>query len=206
MTFVSKYETEEIIAECDEFVLQRLRDGTVSARPVGDVFTAHTKAALGTNGAGEENGEDSSRLFRAVALGEIYCAYQRVKRREESFVEVTELVAKVFGPLIEQALTAGDETGLVDLQRKLSQAALHLVRLWRGNVVSPRGRTKNTYRILKAIEIARQFFEKSSERPAKRYIRDELEKLQVGYKGRNRNKEWERLWRVTGLQNLPESH
>jgi hypothetical protein len=206
LSFVSKYDTVEILAECDEFVLQKLGDGTVSARPIGDVFIAHAKAALGTNDAGEETEEDAARMFRAIALGEIYLSYQRVKRGEESFVEVTELVAKVFGPLIEEALAKDDETGIADLQRKLSQAALHLMRLWKGQSTPPKGRTKDTYRIFNAIEIARKHFEKNSERPGKAYIRHELEKVGAGYHGRNRNKEWERLWRVTGLHNLPESH
>jgi hypothetical protein len=206
MTFVSRYETEEILAECDEFVLQKLSDGTVSARPVGDVYLAHVKAAIGTNDAGEEKEEDSARMLRAIALGEIYCAFQRVQKGQQNFAEVAELVANVFGPLIEEALSADDETGLVDLQRKLSQAALHLMRLWKNHGMPPKGRTKDNYRVLKAIEIATKFFESTSKRPSKPYIRGELEKIQAGYTGRNRNQQWERLWRVTRLHNLPESH
>ena len=203
ISFVSNYDTVQILAECDEFVVQQLGDGTVSARPIGDVYLAHTKAVFGTNDAGEETQEDAARMFRAIALGEIYWAYKRVQRGGKNFVEVTELVAKVFGPLIEEALVKDDETGLIDLQRKLSQAALHLMRLWKGPSTPPKSRTKDNYRIFKAIDIAAKHFEKNFERPAKEYVRSELEKLGVGYQGRNRNQEWERLWRVTGLQNLP---
>jgi hypothetical protein len=203
---MSAFEDGDLLAECEEFVLVRFHDGRVLARPVEAVFIAHCKAIFATNDAGEEGEEDAARILRAVALTEILSGYQRLKRGEKPPVKLAELIVEAFGPLLEGAIRSEDEIGLDDCQRKLSQAALHMRRLVVVKSPPPNSRTKAAYRIWKAIEVGRIFFEKHRRRPTKAYIRGELENLGVGYKGANHKKEWERLWINTGLQNLPSGH
>lgn len=204
--FRSRYETSDILAECDEFVLLKYGDGTVLARPQGPVFEAFWKAVFETNQSGEEKGEDSARMLRVMALGELLFAHRRIVKGEEEdcLPEVAMLLAKAFGPIIEEALSRGDETGTQDLQRKLAQAALQLVRVLGFRNDSPKTRTKSAWRIRWAIRIAGEYFKENLQRPSKEYIRGEIEKQDGGFKGRNHRKEWGRFWEATGLHNLPE--
>ena len=197
---------KRILAECPEFKLWELyhEGGPTELETDARIQRAERKALFRIKGAldgswGKE--EEIFRVNRAMAL--FYLVRFKELGFEKGALPIAKRMAESFVPLIEEALNSDDPQCAAENAGKSFRDAVLALARQAGKIKDGRARFSVKAEAV-LIWVAQGQFEYRRERPTKSMLKERLELIGYGIKGKDSAKRWEVRFENAGLENLPD--
>ena len=196
---------KRLLAECLEFKLWELyrEGGPQEIETSGRIQRAERKALFRIKGALDGSWGKEEEIFRVNRAMALFCLV-RFKELgfEEGALPTAKRMAESFVPLIESVLNSSDPKE--EAEKAGAKFRDALLALARSADKIKDGRSSHVKAEAVLIWVARGQFEYRRERPTKSMLKERLELIGYGIKGKDSAKRWEVRFENAGLENLPD--